>query len=192
MKKVLVTTVFASAAFLFLGALPALARGNNYYYDGGARRTIVPVEDMVAEFGAGKSAVKKALPNATPLKSAPGNHVNIYKVSAGLLKPALDKGVSGSSKVSPVFREGNSPAGRLMALPGGALVNFKEGWTDGQVREWAASKGYSAGRKLNLKGNWFFIQTPAGQASLDAANAIQESGEVISASPNWWMDTAAK
>jgi hypothetical protein len=72
------------------------------------------------------------------------------------------------------------------------LVNFEAGWTAAQVEAFAARRGLTLGQKLNLAGNWYLLNTAAGDASLQAANAIQESGAVLSASPNWWQQASPR
>jgi len=94
--------------------------------------------------------------------------------------------------LTQVFVLGQSVSGRLMALPGGVLVKFKPDWTREQVDAWVASRGFAKARAMDFGKNWFRIDTLPGVASLSAANAIFESGEVLAASPNWWMQTSAK
>ncbi|MBX7101158.1 MAG: hypothetical protein K1X89_25810 [Myxococcaceae bacterium] len=155
------------------------------YFDHGKKLTITLEPGLVAEFGKAdaKSAVLASAPGAEELKVGAGGP-RVFKV------PAASVRVKATTSV--VYRQGTSPAGRLMALPGGIVVTFKPEWTDAQVREWSAAKGYPVRQKLAITGNWYVLGTPAGQASLDAANAVHQSGEVVSASPNWWLETVTK
>lgn len=155
---------------------------NLYYYDAGNQHTIKIEPSLVANFSTHAST-------------------QVRSTESGQTKPfvTIQKNTSLSSRAagsvtnqSPVFREGDSPAGRLMALPGGVIVNFKPDWTDDQIHLWATAHGYLIEQKLNIQGNWYIIHTEPGLISLQTANEIQESGEVISASPNWWKQTAAR
>ncbi|MEI8157941.1 MAG: hypothetical protein WCH60_13840 [Burkholderiales bacterium] len=154
------------------------AAQTSYYYDGGIQRTITPQPNLVA---------KLTTPATTGTRST----------ESSANAPFVTINTSGSSRSidansSPVYREGGSAAGRLLALPGGVIVNFKPDWSDAQIQAWAATKGYMLGQRLNILGNWYVLPTAAGQIALDIANAIQESGEVVSASPNWWKETVTR
>ena len=92
----------------------------------------------------------------------------------------------------PLFREGDSPAGRLMGLAGGIIVQFQPHWTVNQITEWLAARGLPLGERLEIQGNWYSIPTPAGDIALETANQLHESGEVISATPNWWKAMAGR
>jgi hypothetical protein len=181
----------AAAAALCCVHAPATADGqpaarDDYYYDGDKKLVVSPQPDLVAEFtrAGAASAVLTARPEAEELPAGAGAP-RVFRVPAATFKPTTAQG----STTSPVFRSGTSPAGRLMALPGGMVVNFKPEWTDGQVREFCAARKLVVQRKLELLGNWYVLETAAGRASLLAANALHESGQVLSASPNWWKQT---
>ncbi len=181
------STLFA--VWLFALPVAAAPAANPYCYDGARKLTLTPEPGLVAEFAkaGAKSAVKKANPAAVEVKAGVGGP-RLYKVPSEIFKPRTDTGTS----TSPVFRMGTSPAGRLMALPGGVIVTFKPDWSDAQARAWAADKGFAVQQRLNLTGNWYVLKTEPGLAALAAANAIHEGGEVISATPNWWKETVTR
>lgn len=186
--------VFAAASVaLCCVPLPAVAEGKgaprHYFYDGNKKIVINPDASLVAEFGSAdaQSAVKAAAPAAEELKAGAGGP-RLFKAPATSFKPRTAMGTA----TSPVFRIGTSPGGRLMALPGGMVVTFKPEWTDAQVREFAASKGLEVQQRLEITGNWYVLRTEPGLASLDAANALHESGAVVAASPNWWKETVTR
>lgn len=173
--------------------LPAVADGKaaprHYFYDGGKKIVINPDPGLVAEFVSAdaQSAVKKTAPEAEELKAGVGGP-RLFRAPATSFKPRTATGTT----TSPVFRIGTSPAARLMALPGGMVVTFKPEWTDAQVREFAQSKGLEVQQRLEITGNWYVLRTEPGLASLDAANALQESGAVVGATPNWWKETVTR
>lgn len=188
--------VFAFAAVtvaLCCVPLPAVADGRGpprqYFYDDGKKIVINPDPSLVAEFCRpdSESAVKKANPAAEELKAGVGGP-RLFKAPATSFKPRTAMGTT----TSPVFRIGTSPGARLMALPGGMVVTFKPEWTDTQVREWAASKGLEVQQRMEITGNWYVLRTEPGLASLEAANALQESGAVVAATPNWWKETVMR
>ena len=185
-----------------------------FYFDGGQRRNITLQTGWVAEFSTRQRAGNRVMANnaatageragGTPIGSsvpyapyAPTEpteptepttasvpYVQLRRVAA-----AASSSPPPAENTSPVFREGDSAAGRLMALPGGVIVNFKLEWTAAQIRSWLQSQGLTIRHAMALQGHWFVIDSAAGLASLQLANAIQASGQVLSASPNWWKQT---
>ena len=160
-----------------------------HYYDGTQVRRLTLQPELRAEFNQGDSrrTTLAASADAVALKGVGDSLVRIVRVtrsSERLANPAAES--------AAVYREGDSPAGRLMALPGGVLVKFKPDWSRAQIDAWVAARGLTTGRALPIGTNWFRIDTAPGLTSLETANAIFETGEVLSASPNWWMQTRAK
>ena len=149
-----------------------------YYFDGGSQRSMTLEPNLVAQFRTPGAAGSR-------VAGASGPFVTIVDITQPSAKSAI-------GATSPVYREGDSPAGRLMALPGGVVVNFKSEWTAAQIQAWASEGGYTLGQRMNILGNWYVVKTAAGNVSLDTANAIQRSGAVVSATPNWWMQTATR
>lgn len=94
--------------------------------------------------------------------------------------------------VTPLFREGDSPAGRLMGLPGGIIVQFHPHWSVTQIAQWLTAHGLPLGERLEIQGHWYSIPTPAGMIALETANQLYESGDVINATPNWWKAMAGR
>ena len=82
-----------------------------------------------------------------------------------------------------VFRDG----GVRMTLPGGVIANFPKGWERARIDEWMSQRGVSSYRKVR-GGNTWMIDTEPGLPSLEFANRLHESGEVIYASPNWRVE----
>ena len=151
---------------------------NTIYFDGGNQRTMTLEPHLLAQFRtAGAPGTRSA--------GSSGPFVSIVDITKTVAQSAV-------GATSPVYREGNSPAGRLMALPGGVIVNFKSEWTAAQIEAWALGGGFTLGQRMNILGNWYVIKTAAGNVSLDTANTIQRSGAVVSATPNWWIQTATR
>lgn len=102
------------------------------------------------------------------------------------------RSVVAPATVTPLFREGDSPAGRLMGLPGGIIVQFQPSWDSQQIAQWLTARGLPLGERLAIQGHWYSIPTPAGMIALETANQLYESGDVISATPNWWKAMAGR
>lgn len=162
----------------------ALAATTAHYFDGDTQRSITLDTSLVA--------VITPIPETG---SAQARSVGEGASPAPLvqLQPANQSVAKGAgTHTSPVYREGNSPAGRLMALPGGVVVKFNPDWSDAQVRAWAQAKGLTVTQRLGTTSNWYLIATAPGSAALELANSLKAGGEVLAAMPNWWKQTAAR
>ena len=162
----------------------ALAATTAHYFDGDTQRSITLDTSLVAVITptpeAGSAQARSVGEGASPAPLVQ-------------LQPANQSVAKGAgTHVSPVYREGNSPAGRLMALPGGVVVKFNTDWTDAQVRAWAQAKGLTVTQRLGTTSNWYLIATAPGSAALELANSLKAGGEVLAAMPNWWKQTAAR
>lgn len=168
------------AAALALGVFAPTALAETIQYrDGASTRSATLQADMMAEFAPLPAAGARNASGNTPF-------VTLHKILPNQRTAPL------GAHQSPVFREGSSPAGRLMALPGGVIVNFSADWSDADVSAWISGHGYHTRQRLPITGQWYVIDTPAGRAALQTAQAIQSTGEVVSATPNWWMQTVAR
>jgi hypothetical protein len=187
----LFSAILLSACATVGSAEAAPPAGSSYYYDDGVRRPVTLEPGLIAEVGPGQgTALKAALPAAEVVHAS--GSATVYKAAPAEVAQTLASPKLSQARLSPVYREGRGGLGALRALPGGALVNFKPDWTAAQVAAFVAERGLTLGQKLNLAGNWYVVNTAPGEASLQAANAIQESGAVLSSSPNWWMQAAVK
>lgn len=185
------TVHFLVLAVLVLAVFTASADngGIYYWYESGVKKTLHMDDELLAEFGPasdGESAVKNAEPSATRIRVRGGGGAAIWKV--GSPKSALQKSAALKPRagVSPVFREGGNPGGRMMSLPGNVIVVFKSDWSEQKVKGWAAAKNLGIVGKLNIGKNAYVLKTATGLESLNLANKLQESGEVEAAAPNWW------
>jgi hypothetical protein len=178
-------------ALTMLGVVAGPAVAAERYYDGTQARTVTPQADLRALFShAGKAhAVQAQAAGAVAVAGVGDSLVGIYRLPK---VAARSTAAPMAAPGSPVYREGDSPAGRLMALPGGVMVKFKPDWSRQRIDAWLAPRGLAVVRQLAMDGNWFLIDTPAGEASLRTANAVYETGEVLAASPNWWKQTAPR
>lgn len=90
-------------------------------------------------------------------------------------------------RYSPVFHL--SPGGGLRLVPDGkVVVRFHESPASDAVAAWAAARGLGLVSRLSLPGT-YLLDAGAGTAALEQANAIQESGAVRYAVPQWWRET---
>ena len=78
-------------------------------------------------------------------------------------------------------------SGALMTLPGGVLLLLDPEWDQARVNlfffENAIAKTRVSDREFGE--NAFFVETAAGFAALELANALAEEEGVLISSPNW-------
>ena len=184
------TTHAASAAGVAAGGKMALTE-RIVWYDGDQQRSAWVNPTLVAEFprpGAENEA--SALHAANPaarLVSGRQGAVRLWHVESGSIARRATAQVAPEARLSPVLHEGNSADGRMRALPGDVVVRFKPEWTEAQIQAWAQANGHVLGKRMPLTGNVYLIRTDAGLVSVEVANTIHRSGEVIYATPNWWQ-----
>lgn len=179
------------SAGLLAGAPTVAGEVSGHFYDGDRRVPISVQADLVADFAKAPGGHAAALGAGATLVPGVGDSlVRIYRVSG--ITTRSTEAAAVPTIGAPVYRQGDSPAGRLMTLPGGVLVKFKPDWSRAQIDAFVAGYGVKVERKLAIDGNWFRIQTDAGAVSLQIANAMYESGQVLAASPNWWMETKTR
>jgi hypothetical protein len=188
---VAVLTACSSAGNAAAAPPAAVTAPAAWYYDDGVRRPLSLEPGLIAEVGpAGEAGLEKSLPAARLVHRS--GAIAVFRAAPAEVSRALTTQTRAVARVSTVYREGGTPVGRLMALPGGVVVNFKADWSEAQIRDFVAKRGLNLGARMNLAGNWYVVNTAAGEASLVAANSLQESGAVISASPNWWKETSTR
>lgn len=184
--------VVATATLLLTGTGLANAQAADsaplHYHDGGRRIALSVEPALVADFGPSRMTALSATGTAAAQRVAGDSSVRILRLPAGQDAAAAATGL----QRSPVFRQGGTPAGRLMALPGGVLVKFKPQWSREQQNAWLATQGLPAGQPMALGAEWVRVDTAAGWAALQVANRLQATGEVLSSSPNWWTETASR
>lgn len=172
------------AAVLPLVLAGAAAAQDSHYFDGAQRRAVTLQPDLVAQFTP-RSDHASALAAGTAALAGD----SLMRI---VRRPSVVSRTTTSSDDSPVYREGNSPAGRLMALPGGVLLKFQPDWTRERIDSWLAAQGLAVTRPLAQGDHWFFVATPPGRAALDTANRLHETGELLVALPNWWRQTQTR
>lgn len=85
-------------------------------------------------------------------------------------------------------------SGQRMSLPGGVVMVFDPGWSTARIDALLAGQGIARNR-IETRGftvNAYFVQTPAGLASLDLANQLAALDGVLISSPNWRFEAVAR
>lgn len=182
----------------FFGTLGIPAQ--SYYYDGERKVEIHEIPDLMAETiqsveevqTTENSIVKKIEPQTNPIQQLPGirfwktnpnlfiQKANQYEKSKKIRIPELE------TKYLPVY---TNQSNTKLVPTGNIIVYFPLSMTEMEVKAWSAKKGIRAKEKLPLKTkNVWLLETPSGKKSIEIANKIHESGEVESATPNFWIE----
>ena len=87
---------------------------------------------------------------------------------------------------SSVFYKGEKKDQAPMALTGEIIVHFKPDWNENRIAEWAKNMDLETIKSLPFSQNTYLFKAGPGLKSLEIANRVYLSGEVIYAYPNWW------
>lgn len=162
------------------------------YYDGERWRELYVSSNEVAEFVAPnvtqESPIRSASPGATLLESK--GQVKFWRIGEGQDAQVLTRSLATQKQpanVSPVFHRSALGGGR-MALGGGVVVRLPTAWGAAEVDHWASRWQLTIERRLSPDRNLYVIASLPGMAALELANKMQESGEVESATPQWWVE----
>jgi hypothetical protein len=184
------------------------------WYDGQKLRKAMIVPDMIAEFGGLDLKNLRLAPALTspltPKKSlqlnevfpdvqfyAEKNSVKLWKVPrkfkvASLNKKSQKLHLSSGAHYSPLFREGEQGEGRMSALPGNVIVIFYSNWSTEKIKKWAFQHHLVMLKNLENSSQIWMVQSPPGLESLQLANQLYETGEVLASIPNWWKESAKR
>jgi hypothetical protein len=87
--------------------------------------------------------------------------------------------------ISPVFYSGLKDSGARMALTGEIIIHFSPDWDKNKIEGWSKKKGLSLIKSFDFSTNTFLFDAGSAMKSLELANDIYLSGEVLYSYPNW-------
>ncbi len=165
-----------------------------FWYDGDEKRSVWINPELMAEFNVKPetSTQLKSL-NTTKKINAKPSFVRFFKIDDESIKAtgrSLNTGTN--SQFSPVLHDVASMSATKKALPGNVLVQMKPDWGQGKIEAWFEEHDLIVIKSLTFAPNAFLIQTSSGLDSLNTANRIFETGDVVLASPNWWREMVAR
>ena len=165
------------------------------WYEKDRAHTVWLDAEHVAEFNGSQpgseesSAVRRMFRNSSPVRTQ--GVVRVWKVGgAGDSEAAarsLRLGNPGTA-YSPVLRDSLGTKAPMRALPGNFIVHFQLSWDESKVKAWIARNKFEVVQKLEIGPNVYVLKSEAGLASLQRANEVHASGEVVAAYPNWWRE----
>jgi hypothetical protein len=167
-------------------------------YQDGARVASVFVDTAeVADFAPSEST-KGALLSADAGASEDARstqRVRLWKVDERLDARSFARGLNEAhhgARFSPIFRESADPASPRRALPGGVIARFAAEWSHERVELFLQERGLAIERQLTVGANAYLVATAPGFAALDVARDLTATGQLVSATPNWWRESSAR
>jgi hypothetical protein len=183
-------------------AKPSIAKSSDLlrsyvWYDGHQKRKVWLNPNLVAEFRGGppeKSLLLKNYPEASVRHIH--HAVRIWESPARQFSATLlNSGKSSDSTpsvYSPIFHDAPTESGRMRALPGNVIVYLNPEWDRNKVAHWMETQGFEVANKLEIRSNAYVLKTGPGMEALQTANTLYESGEVVAAFPDWWLESVMR
>ncbi len=158
------------------------------YYDGQRWRDVWVNDREVVEFIApGQQGAARAITSAATLL-VEGRGVRIWRLApqaGGAV--TLSRRVAPERSLSPVFHLSPTGGSRL-ALSGNMVIRFKPEWSEAQIQTWLTTQGLTQLKVFSGLPATYVVRGGNGVDALLRANALQESGEVVYAMPEWWRE----
>ena len=168
------------------------------WHDGQQKKTVWLNPGLMAEFGynsAEKSLLQKKYPAASIRKTHRSIRIWQHKTqpfTAAPLDSSSKSTVQTQPKYSPVFHDTPNASGSLRSLPGNVIVYLNPDWDQNKITRWLETNGYEVVKKLDVRSNAFVLKTEPGIKALQLANTLYESGEVVAAFPDWWLESTTR
>jgi hypothetical protein len=160
------------------------------YYDGSDQRTVWLSTELVAEFDpsdAGRESLLRCDPSGVEVPQRQKG-VRLWRVRATQGTDAFARAAStASARFSPVLHDGPSATLPMRALPGGVVATFAPDWNRARVDAWVHAHGLTIASEVIAGGNVFELATPPGLESLQIANQLRATGELLACTPNFWQ-----
>ncbi len=167
-------------------------KSHYFWYDGNEKRSVWVNPKLVAEFDPKPetSTQLKLLNAVEDVATQSSSYVRFLALDSEELKGTVVENFKreANRQISPVLHDSASTSGTKKALPGNVLVQMKPEWSQQQIDTWFKQHHLIVIKPLSFAPNAFLIQTETGFESLNTANRIYETGDVILASPNWWQE----
>lgn len=152
----------------------------HYWYEGDTRRPIAVDPDLIGEVQLNANRAARSSRGVT--------HAPIKIIKRSILQARTSDVVP----TTPVFRDSRSKLASMRALPGHVIVHFPQDWSSEKILDWSRQQRIAIGERLNVGANTYLILAGAGLSSLELANRLYETGDVVAAYPNWWQQTSKR
>lgn len=155
------------------------------YYDGEFRRTLWLSEELVVDMGveSADAALQEEAPEsvgtAQELRGA-----RTFRVRRGRADVVAAQVAQRGHRLSPALHVASTDAAPFVSLPGGVIVTVPREWSREMVDAWASGWGRSIEKVVQPQLGLYLVATGPGLESLELANRMHESGEILAATPN--------
>jgi hypothetical protein len=166
------------------------------WHDGDQKREVWLDSDLVAEFApsaSGEAGVKRVNPNAQAGPSPKG--IRLWRMMGAMNSDVVSRRANAETArgvFSPVLHDAATDKGAMRLLPGNVIVHLNPTWDTGTAYNWFKTRKLEVAEQLGYGANIFLIRTGPGLEALETANRIYESGDVVAAFPNWWVEMQKK
>lgn len=163
------------------------------WYDGDRKRKVWLDPGLMAEFPQGAvetGLIQKKYPDAGMWdihRNVRIWELDVKSFTSTALKPD-ETAIQAPFKYSPVFHDAATESASIRALPGNVIVYLNPAWDQDRIRRWMEIRGFEIIKMLNVRPNVYVVKTEPGIEALELANALYESGEVVAAFPDWWLE----
>ncbi len=171
-----------------------------YWYDGTIKKQITAVKNELAVIHYRSTPVSKSTQLEMLRASEPGlsvvseidNNITRYRVpdmdNARPLSDKLEELRKGRSikTVSLIYSQDIWSRDDWMLLSGELIIHFRPDWNEARIIEWFEDRNLEIIEKFSFAKNVYKVkQRDEARDSLELANEIYESGEVLFSYPNW-------
>lgn len=157
------------------------------WYDGNQKRSVWVNPNLMAEFNVPtKEATVKSSSTSNLTTQMP--FVRFIEIETDTNALQTSGKSQEKTQRSPVLHNTASTTGPKRALPGNVIVQMQHNWSQEKIERWFKQYNLTAIKPLTFAPNAFLIQSKAGLESLNLANKLYETGDVVLASPNWWQE----
>ena len=152
------------------------AAEQSHYYEG---KAAVPVW---IDRNAG--TISRSAPAATQQSQAIDADARAAKLP---FAPSASAQVVTPSPAMSLKAQRTAPGARSLsdALPGGVLVRLKTPLASSEARSYLVNRGLDPVREISASSGLWLVASAPGEASLNLANSLHESGDFEFAQPNW-------
>lgn len=165
------------------------------YYDGESKRTVWLSNELLAELEPSEDGRARVLQldSAAEQRPEPQLGVRLWRVRAAQgVEEASREMTRDALRFSVVLHDSASSRSPLSALPGGVVATFPAGWDRARIDAWSAARGLGATEPVVAEANMFLLASAPGLASIELANRLHESGELVACTPNVWRQASTR
>jgi hypothetical protein len=168
------------------------------WYDGQQKRTVWLNANLAADFqndSVQTSQLKKTYPKASVILNY--RSARIWQLPtqthSGDTPPTNEESPRPvPSGYSPVFHDSANETSRIRALPGDIIVYLNPAWSNDKIMQWMNSRSLEIIKKIDIRASAYIVKTEPGMQALQIANTLFESGDVVAAFPDWWLESTTR